>query len=310
MHSLPLPEKVERIFDSSKLLCDPNKRYFYHERGDGIGSQVYDMYRVKTFCYYEPSNCVYVHKRFTMIDHNYRADPNFLQTADAFFNLAYDSPIIDEIPRECEVKSKFVYPFNVQKYMTSGNRARLRKAYDRGLNLGNYLDQNIKGENIVIYLRRGDRGAPDGRARLTNVEAIRILDVLLAKDDKQSVVTLISQGHWANGTPDTKRLRTREERLAKWKDADKNDLAEPAEKSFEDILEAHPQVRLCLDQDVWKVFHTMVKADILVIDASMFPISAAVLNENRVIANALDKGRSREGYDHYIQPHWEMLEEI
>ena len=61
---------------------------------------------------------------FTMIDHNYRADPHFPQTADAFFNLAYDSPIMDEISQGCEVKSKFVYPFNVRKYMTLENRAR------------------------------------------------------------------------------------------------------------------------------------------------------------------------------------------
>ena len=67
---------------------------------------------------------------------------------------------------------------------------------------------------------------------------------------------------------------------------------------------------MLINQNVWQVFQTMVVADVLVIDASMFPITAAVLNKNLIIANAIEKSRCKfpyGGYEKRVLSHWKII---
>merc|ERR1712187_812035 len=92
-----------------------------------------------------------------------------------------------------------------------------------------------------------------------------------------------------------------------WIDADKKAAPVPAHETFADIRAADPTIRFLLDEDVWSVFDAMVTADVLVIDASKFPIVAGVYNPNTVIYNAIDLPRLAfpyGGYEKYILRHW------
>jgi hypothetical protein len=140
---------------------------------------------------------------------------------------------------------------------------------------------------------------------------------------------LISQGEWENSPPRTvakhpgawldadwdkghglQPIGIKEVDYSGWFDADKKDLMRPVSQTFADISQHDLGVKLILDADVWAVFDAMATADVLVIDASTFPILAAMFNPNVVIYNAIAKSRYRPGNPiepKYALDHWKLV---
>merc|ERR1712137_1021300 len=155
---------------------------------------------------------------------------------------------------------------------------------------------------------------PPSSARLTNTEAITIFKKVATKYPK-CVKYIFTQGEWPDGTPSDKgwkdgKKASKSDSNAPWIDADIKKVGEPVEKTFADITAADPSINMVFDGDVWGVFDAMATADVLIIDASKFPILAAMFNPNTVIYNAIDHSRLEfpyGGYEKYILPHWKKI---
>jgi len=282
------------------IQCDEDKNYYYVGGSDGLGSQFFRRLTVKAYCANPQHRCVYVHQPMVGVEHNYRGDPNFAEFAEQLLNIQHSSPLISEMAPSCRLVEKSnIMPnraFFTQDVLTdfrAGYRSHLVNPAERLTSASDF--------NCVTYLRRGDMGPPT-RGRLTNQEAIDIMTKVNASYPKCTFY-LISQGEWKHGPP---RINIKSDYSA-WLDADKKDLMRPASQTFADISQHDPGVKLVLDADVWAVFDAMATADVLVIDASTFPILAAMFNPNVVIYNAIEKSRLAYPYTTYSLDHWKLV---
>lgn len=223
-------------------------------KSDGLGAQTNAKFSGLAFC--ELHNLTYVHSPFKRISHGFNAAD--VATAEAFFGLGSgelqisDSSISHGSIEKHKFMAAVVYSRTPDKFYTSTFRRRLRAKYNETEKPAlPFLPGKF---NVCMHIRRGDvRDKPLYKGRYTpdekNLEMISKIQALFPG----AMIYIFSEGQ--------------PKRFSQYKRL--------------------PNVRMCLNQNVFTTFHAMVSADMFVPARSAFSYCAALLSEGVVVRDGL-----------------------
>jgi len=229
-------------------------------QGDGFGSQFQNI--IAASIYAELNNKTFLYTPFTAMEHNYENNPNFIAQKEWLINFIgnFDINPYPNIP----IKNyKEFFDQNIQVCAQSNTLQKIKAVFRANKRKENYFDSNYF--NIAIHIRRSN--PHDTRIDGTDVpnEVFRgIIKALRIKYQTQNVLFHIySQGNATNF-----------------------------------IMFEEPDIKLHLNETVEDTFPAMVLADALVISASSFSYTAALLSNGDVYYIP---------FWHRALPHWKSI---
>lgn len=241
----------------------PNKKfdvYFCSEgKSDGFGSQLQACFSLIAYCEYK--NFKYVHRPFDRMHHNDENLDNFPSIMNEFINFESEFGSINSLSNFQKSKlHKFKEGYLVhgsyypEFFYTTDVIDKIKKCYystPKPDLSTSYLPNTY---NVALHIRRGDVGSNNKHlSRYTsNDDYINLLKK--HKLPNNVVLHIFSQGK---------------------------------PEDFKNIINEYPKIVLHLDENIRITFHSLVKADLLILSKSSFSYSAALLNENIVDATII-----------------------
>jgi hypothetical protein len=235
-----------------------------HGKTDGFGSQLQACLSLMAYCEYKGYQ--YVHTPMYKMHHNDDGVEDFPKYMNDFINIESKYNSINdisnyELSRVHKVKEgAFVhgtyYPdfFYNEKVLGMFREFYYSKPKP---SIPTYVDSNC---NIALHIRRGDvAGNNRHSSRFTSTdEYVNILKKLLPTIEKNVIIHIFSQGE---------------------------------ESDFKNITDSfnNKSIIFHLNEEIQLTFHSLVKADYLIIAKSSFSYSAALFNENTVIGNTVSR---------------------
>ncbi len=220
------------------------------QQSDGFGSQFQTI--IAAVVYAELHHKKYVYTPFEVMEHNYNNDPDFIVKKEELINFIPNFDVIDQSEsKDYSINSKINYKAffdaNVAQCAKSLSLQKIKKIFRANKNMSTYFNNDYV--HIAIHVRRPN--AHDNRvlgADTPNTifgDIINRLRVVYA--GKNPLFHLYSQGR------------------------------------SEDFTLFHASdILLHLNESVEETFQAMVFADVLVISASSFSYTAALLSEGVV----------------------------
>jgi len=231
----------------------PSVQLTIHGKSDGFGSQFHACLSLIAYCHYKGYE--YVHSPFYRMTHNDENKKEFHDYMNGFVNLEHkfkksSSLTNNEVSRLHNVKEGyFVHgSLHPEFFYTPEVLKKIRECYYSCAKpkLGDIY--NAKNYNVAIHIRRGDVSQQKYPSRFTS---------------NQDYINYISNLR----LPGNVMLHI---------------FSEGKEEDFNDFKKRFPTVRLHLSENIQVTFHSLVKADLLIMSKSSFCYSAALLNENNV----------------------------
>ncbi len=236
--------------------------YTIHGKTDGFGSQLQACFSLIAYCQYKGYE--YIHTPMYSMHHNEGNIKNFPKYMNDFIYLENKYRSINdltnyELTKLHQVKEgAFVHgSLNPHFFYNKSCLVTLREIY---YNKPKPEIQSFQAnkKNVALHIRRGDVNNIKYPIRFTsNNDYIKLLDKLNL-DKKSHKIHIFSEG----------------------KDDDFKDI----ELHFKDFEFAYH-----VNENIQLTFHSLVKADILILARSSFSYCTALLNENRIIANFIER---------------------
>ncbi len=246
--------------------------YTIHGKTDGFGSQLQACFSLIAYCYYK--NYTYIHTPFYQMHHNDENINNFPNYMNNFINFESKFINVNQISNyETSILKKFKEGYFVHgslnpEYFYNNNVLNLfREIYYSNSKPNIPTFDNTK-KNIAIHIRRGDVNPQKYPSRFISNQIY--IDLIKKIDLLNTLIHIFSEGK---------------------------------PEDFKDIFESFPENKfiLHLNENIQLTFHSMVKADILLISKSSFSYCAALLNENTIIANLITS------WWHKPLKHWKKI---
>lgn len=225
---------------------------------DGFGSQLQACFSLIAYCCYK--NHTYIHTPMYKMHHNNENIKNFPEYMNKFINFESKFKSIDQLSNyEISIinnvkEGPFVHGSLHPEYFYNTHVLNLlREIYYSNSKPSITSFDNTK-KNIAVHIRRGDVNPEKYPSRFISNKVY--IDLIKKIDLSNSLIHIFSEGNSEN---------------------------------FKDIIESFSENKLIfhLNENIQLTFHSMVKADILVISKSSFSYCAALLNENTIIANLI-----------------------
>ena len=217
---------------------------------DGFGAQYQKILQTYIFC--KLNNLNFLYKPFSIVEHNYDNDINYVDKIENLINLKNNITNINpsDTIRELDYNS-IVRPFfesNIDLCCESEHMKFIKDCY------WSNKDKNIFNNdrfNVAIHIRREnyiDRGLAGDRANTPNSYYLNIMNHIRVKyKDKNILFHVYSQGVINN-----------------FKDLGSNNVI------------------FYLNYDVFQTFHGLVSSDVLVISPSSFSYVAALISDAEI----------------------------
>lgn len=217
---------------------------------DGFGAQYQKV--LQTFIYCKLNNLNFVYKPFSVVEHNYDNDNNYIDNIETLINLKKNmtnhniAETIVELDYNSIVRPFFEY--NIDMCCNSEHMKFIKDCY--WSNKDRKLFNNNKF-NVAVHIRREnyvDRGLAGDRVTTPNLYYVNIMNYIREKHkDKDVLFHIYSQGDIHN---------------------------------FRDL--AKSDVIFYLNDNVFKTFEGMVCSDALVISPSSFSYVAALISDGEI----------------------------
>ena len=227
-------------------------------KSDGFGSQLQACFSLIAYCYYK--NYTYIHTPMNRMHHNDEDVENFPTFMNNFINFEskfktsnqisnYETSILNQVK-----EGFFVHGSLTPEYFYNTHVLNVLKDiyYSNSKPIITTYD-NTK-INIAIHIRRGDVNPQRYPNRFIPNQIY--IDLIKKIDLSNCLIHIFSQGTL---------------------------------EDFTNIIESFPENEFIfhLNENIQLTFHSMVKADILILSKSSFSYCAALLNENTIIANLI-----------------------
>ena len=168
------------------------------EFNDGFGSQYQNI--IATAIYAELTNKKFVYSPFQNMEHNYDADPMFLEKKEWLINFKNNFEINLEKNATLVDECKYFFDNNIKLAASSQVLKKIKKIFKENKDLDNFFDNNYF--NISIHVRRPN--SDDNRIYGTDVPIEIYINIInnLRKIyfDKNLLFHIYSQGHEMNFT--------------------------------------------------------------------------------------------------------------
>lgn len=222
-------------------------------KSDGFGSQFHACLSLIAYCHYKGYE--YIHSPFYRMTHNDENKKEFHDYMNGFVNLEHKFKKAsflsnNEVSRLHKVKEGyFVHgSLHPEFFYTPEVLKKIRECYYSCAkpNLEDIYEST--NYNVAIHIRRGDVNQHKYPSRFTsNQDYIKYMSKIQLP--KNAMLHIFSEGN---------------------------------EKDFQDLKKQFSSIRLHLSENIQKTFHSLVRADLLIMSKSSFCYSAALLNENKV----------------------------
>ena len=238
---------------------------------DGFGSQLQACFSLIAYCYYK--NYTYIHTPMYRMHHNDENIENFPNYMNNFINFESKFKTINQISNyETSILNQvkegfFVHGSLHPEYFYNTHVLNLLREiyYSNSKPTITTFDNSKK--NIAIHIRRGDVNPEKYPSRFISNQIY--IDLIKKIDLSNTLIHIFSEGK---------------------------------SEDFNDIMESFPnKFILHLNENIQLTFHSMVKADTLVLSKSSFSYCAALLNENTIIANLITS------WWHKPLKHWKKI---
>jgi hypothetical protein len=217
---------------------------------DGFGAQYQKILQTYIFC--KLNNLNFLYKTFSIIEHNYDNDINYVDKIENLVNLKNNITNINNnnTIKELDYNS-VVRPFfesNIDMCCDSEHMKFIKKCYFQNKERDYFKNNKF---NVAIHIRREnhvDRGLAGDRANTPNRYYLNIMNRIREKyKDKNILFHIYSQGVINN---------------------------------FTDL--ASDNVIFYLNYDVFETFQSLVSSDVLVISPSSFSYVAALISDAEI----------------------------
>tara|TARA_B100001093_G_scaffold226079_1_gene216649 strand:- start:650 stop:2578 length:1929 start_codon:yes stop_codon:yes gene_type:complete len=234
----------------------PTTMFTIFGKTDGFGSQLQACFSLIAYCYYK--NYTYIHTPMYKMHHNDENIKNFPDHMNKFINFESKFKSVNQLSNyEISIlnnvkEGPFVHGSLHPEYFYNTHVLNLfREIYYSNSKPTITTFDNTK-KNIAVHIRRGDVNPEKYPSRFISNKVY--IDLIKKIDLSNSLIHIFSEGNIDD---------------------------------FNDIIESFSENKFIfhLNENIQLSFHSMVKADILVISKSSFSYCAALLNENIIIAN-------------------------
>jgi hypothetical protein len=254
------PVSWHYFFDPFPNLHFNHKLLSIAGKTDGFGSQLQACFSLIAYCHFKEYE--YIHTTFQKMHHNDEKLQNFPELMSNFVNLdnlfrnkntlsSFEESILQKAKEGDIVHGSYCPEYFYNDTVLN----KLRICYYSSSKPDLTSIYNLDKFNVAIHIRRGD------------VSEQRYPNRFISN---QTYINLLS----AYEFPENTQLHI---------------FSEGVSTDFQSIIDRFPDIKLHLSINIENTFHSLVKADLLILSKSSFSYCAALLNNNIINATLIEK---------------------